>query len=353
MAPNAATTACYDIDMRLAKDLAERHGAVAVPSLAALLERSDVEAVLLSLPHHLHAPVAVECARAGKHVVVEKPAANDLSSAVGLVRAVERTAVALSACFPQRYSPEVASARRILAHKGIGDLFLIELLWYADKPLSYMFGGFSGRSPSTWRMRRETSGGGILLMNFCHGLDLVRYVTGLEVESISASVANVEQVGEVEDTVVVTVEYANGALGVMAGSSAARALRHESLRILGTDGRLELRPVGRVFTSRLIDELQMEVDREVRLGRQASPLVTRSRYFTHFVSAVRERRQPEVTGEDALRVQAVIEAAYQSVAIGARVRPDDLLRDVDVDHWAGTAETELSRAAESGPTMPR
>lgn len=325
-APNASLAACFDVNAELARDLADRHGAAVMPSLPALLEHDDVDAVVLSLPHNLHAPLAIEAALAGKHVIVEKPAAIDLESAARMVRAAELAGVALSVCFPERYGDEIGRARQIIAHHGLGDIFMIELLWYADKPVSYMFGGFSGRSSSTWRMWREAAGGGILLMNLCHGLDLVHHLAGLGVEYVSASVANVERLGEVEDTCVINLAYENGALGLLAGSSAARALRHESLRILGTDGRLELRPVAEVHTSRLVKGLRIDVNRRVRLGRPTSPVVVRSRYFDSFAMAVREGRAPDVTGEDSLRVQAVIEAAYEAAYSGARVRPAELQR---------------------------
>jgi len=327
MAPNAAMTACYDVDAELAFDLARRHDAAVMPSLTALLERADVDAVVLSLPHHLHAPAAFEAAQAGKHVVVEKPLATNLAAAADLVRAVERAGVALSVCFPERYGAGTTRARRLVERNGLGDLFMVELLWYADKPLSYLFGGFSGRSPSPWRMRQKESGGGILLMNLCHGLDLVHHVTGLGVEYVSASVANVERLGQVEDTFAIDVKYDNGALGILAGSSAVRRLRHESLRFLGTDGWLGLRPILEVHTSRLVAGLGIDVDRRVKLGPPLPPLVTRARYFSRFASAVRLGRRPDVTGEDGLRVQAVLEAAYEAALSGARFSPADLLAE--------------------------
>jgi len=326
-APNTSTVACFDINPELAHDLAQRHGAVAMPSLPALLERDDVDAVVLSLPHHLHAPTALEAAQAGKHVVVEKPVATDLRSAAELVQAVERTGVALSVCFPERYSTGTTRAKEIVERNGLGDIFMVELLWYADKPPSYWFGGFTGRSASTWRMRPETSGGGVLLMNACHGLDLVRHVTGLEVASVSASTANVGKIGDVEDTFAIEVRFGNGALGIMAGTSTVGGLHHESLRFLGTDGWLGLRPVWEMRTSRRVADLGIKVNVPIRLGPPSPPLVTRSRYFSRFASAVRDNRRPDVTGADGLWVQAVITAAYEAAMSGARVSPAGLLED--------------------------
>jgi predicted dehydrogenase/NADPH:quinone reductase-like Zn-dependent oxidoreductase len=325
MTPNVSITACYDSKPELARDLAARHAALVAPSFEALVERRDVDAVVLALPHYLHEPSAVEALRAGKHVIVEKPAAIDLLGALRTVRAADRAGVTLSVCFPERYGDEVEIARQIIAYHGLGDVFMVELLWYADKPVSYMFGGFSGRSQSTWRMWTETSGGGVLLMNLCHGLDLIHHVTGLSVAYASASITKVEPLGNVEDTCVVNLGYKNGALGALSASSAARALRHQTLRVLGTDGRLELRPVAEVHTSRLLRGLDIDVNRLVPLGEPTPPVVARSRYFSSFAEAVQDGRAPDVTGEDGLRVQATIEAAYEAARSGERVRPDELL----------------------------
>jgi predicted dehydrogenase/threonine dehydrogenase-like Zn-dependent dehydrogenase len=333
LAPNASMTACYDIKPELARDLARRHSAAVAPSLPAMLERKDVDAVVLALPHSLHEPIAIQALSAGKHVVVEKPIAIDLKGALRMVRAAKQAGVALSVCFPDRYGDEVETARQIIRQEGLGDVFMVELLWYADKPLSYLFGGFSGRAQSTWRMWAEASGGGVLSMNLCHGLDLIHHVTGLGVDYASASVATFARLGNVEDTCVLNIAFENGALGVLAGSSVARALRHETLRVLGTDGRLELRPTAEVHTSRLLRGLDLGANRRVPLGGPTSPVVSRSRYFGSFAYAVRDGRGPDVTGEDGLQVQATIAAAYEAARSGARTRPGDLMQ---------TAQAELA-----------
>jgi predicted dehydrogenase/NADPH:quinone reductase-like Zn-dependent oxidoreductase len=326
MTPGTTLTACFDPDAALARDLGAEHRASVTPSLVALLERDDVDGVVLSVPHHLHAPFAVAAAKAGKHVVVEKPIAIDLESAMRMMLGVEGTGVQLSVCFPERYSDEVRRARQILEHDGIGRLAMVEQTWYADKPVSYLYGGFSGRSPSTWRMHRRWSGGGTLLMNFCHGLDIVHHLTGMEVRSVSASIMNVEQVGDIEDTVVVNARFRNGALGVLAGSAAARGLRHESLRILGSEGRLELRPAGMVYTNRLLPGLGVVPNEPTDLGSPARPDIARSRYFAAFAEAAREGRRPDVTLDDGVFVQAVIEGAYEAATTGGHVDPAELLR---------------------------
>jgi predicted dehydrogenase/threonine dehydrogenase-like Zn-dependent dehydrogenase len=322
-AANTSLTACYDVKPELSKGLASAYGAWAAPSLKAVLEQDDVDAVILCLPHHLHAPVAIEAAQAGKHVIVEKPMAIDLESAVRMLHAAEQSRVALSVCFPSRYEATVAEIHSYLRAGAIGELAGLEVRWYADKPPSYFFSGFSGRSPSTWRMRLDQAGGGVLLMNLCHDIELVRHLTGASVSEVMAFTSNTGRVAEVEDSVSVSVSYESGAIGSFVAGSGTRGLRHEAVRIWGTYGQVEVRPHGRMYTQRALDGLA--VGRWVRLGGRRQ-LPARAVYFSRFASSVTSGRKPEVTALDGLAVQAFVEAAYQSATDGPSVRPADLLR---------------------------
>lgn len=325
LAPNTSVTACHDLVPELAADLAGRLGAACSPTVDGLLERNDVDAVLLSVPHHLHAPLAIQAAQAGKHVVVEKPPANDLDAAVGMVQAAADAGVTLSICFPQRYEPAATLARHHI--EAIGEPSGIEVRWFADKPPSYMYNGFTGRSPSDWRMRRDLAGGGVLLMNLSHDFELVRYLLQLEAEEVTAVTASLEGTGEVEDHVTVGVRYANGAVGCFTASAAARGLREESLRIWGRDGHLDVKPTSRVYTLRA--NRGLPVERPVRLRPRADKLA-RTRYFSQFASAVAEGRRPDITGDDGLAVQALLAAAYRAADTGRVARPADLLKEAGV-----------------------
>lgn len=322
LAPNTSVTACHDLVPRLASDLASRLGAEPSATVDALLERSDVDAVLLSVPHHLHAPLAIQAAEAGKHVVVEKPPANDLAAAVGMVQSVERAGVTMSICFPQRYEVAAVLARQHI--EAIGEPSGVEVRWFADKPPSYRYNGFTGRSPSDWRMRREQAGGGVLLMNLSHELDLIRHLLGLEVDEVMAVTTNIEGSGEVEDHVTVGVRYQNGAIGWFAATAAARGLQEGSLRVWGRDGHLDLKPVPVLYTLRAGCELPVE--RKVRL-RPRAVWPARAVYFSRFATAVAEGRPPDVTGSDGLAVQALLSAAYQAADTRCMARPADLLKE--------------------------
>ena len=145
-APNAELTACFDPAPALAREIADRHGAQVTESAEELVEHPDVDAVFVCVPHHLHAPLAMQAAAAGRHVIVEKPPAHTLAAALTMVSAAEQAGVTLTVCFPNRYDPRVVLARRLIDAGALGDLGGAEVRFFLDRSAGYWVGGYSGRS---------------------------------------------------------------------------------------------------------------------------------------------------------------------------------------------------------------
>jgi len=194
-----------------------------------------------------------------------------------------------------------------------------------DKPPSYWVGGFSGRAHSSWRASREQAGGGLLIMNLCHYIDLVRHLTGAEADLVTARAHAMEPMAEVEDAVSVSVRYANDALGSFFGTAALRGSDPSTeLRLWGNDGQIAIEPKSRVYTLRAVDGLL--TGRWQTFG--AVPQVNgRAVYFSRLATALDRGDMPDVTAEDGLTVQAFIEAAYQSSETGLDVSPAALLEE--------------------------
>ena len=324
-APNARVVVCFDPVRGLAEELAAAHGADVAPAFEAVLERRDVDAVFLAVPHHLHAPMAIEAAEAGKHVIVEKPMANNLASAVAMADAARRAGVVLSICFPHRYDGRVEAARRLVECGALGEFQGTLTTFYAEKPASYWLGGFSGRAVSRWRSSREHAGGGLLIMNLSHLVDLARFVSGEEVGTVSG-VADVEPGGAtVEDTVSVSIRYAGGGVGTLFGSAGMRGHRGRpaGMDLWGADGYLTVEPDGRLYTTRAVDGVR--TGRWQRLG--GAPGVIRRDYISRLATAIALGRAPEVGADDGLAVQAFIEASYRSNDGQGSVSPAALLAE--------------------------
>jgi predicted dehydrogenase len=319
----AQLVACYDAVPELARALAGSLGARAAGSEDEVFEAGDVDAVFIAAPHHLHEPLASRAARSGLHVIVEKPLAHCLASAREIVEVTRDHGVALSVCFPFRYEEHVVAARQLIEAGVLGVPRGALITYAADKPQSYWVGGYSGRAASDWRSRRSESGGGVLIMNLCHYFDLVRHLTGLQVDAVSATTDGRDD-GGVEQSVGISIRYEDGAVGSVFGSSSVRGSAPSELRIWGTDGHVVLEPEPRLYTLRALGGAQPG-----RWHALPEPGATnvRIRFVERFAAAVREQRPPDVSGEDGLAVQAAIEAAYDSARTGAAIRPSDLLAE--------------------------
>jgi UDP-N-acetyl-2-amino-2-deoxyglucuronate dehydrogenase len=235
-----------DIEPRAARQAGEKFGVPHVHSAEELLASSEVDAVSIALPHHLHLPVGLLAAAAGKHAIIEKPLTTSASDALELIEAFERARRTLSVWLERRYCPFVEPARRFLAEGHIGRIIYVTLDVMGHKPRSYWAYGMRNESfPSNWRKSWTTSGGGVLLMNAVHQIDVVRYITGLEVAEVFAKMRTFYHDVEVEDTLAAVLEFEGGALGRIDSSCAAFGagafpIDIQRDRIYGVDGHIVL-----------------------------------------------------------------------------------------------------------------
>jgi 2-desacetyl-2-hydroxyethyl bacteriochlorophyllide A dehydrogenase len=310
-ASNATITFTADRHVDLARSLAAGTGARYSESVEKLLTAPEVDAVLISTPHHLHASFAIQAAEAGKHVVVEKPMATTLGDCDRMIEAARRAGVALSVCYCQRYDPRVQRAKRLLQQGLIGNILGTRIAFGQLRAPEYWKGGLTGRVASDWRGRLETAGGGVLIMNACHILDYMGWLVGSGVTEVTALTANFSRLTEVEDSVSMSYRYANGAIGTLDATTGMVGphLYEQSLR--GEEGQLVIAPALRFWSRRTVDGYESSRWHTVRgLPRFAE----RQHFFEAFAGAVLDERAVPITPEEARFVQATIGAAYLSAA---------------------------------------
>ena len=314
-ADGAELAVAHDVAPALAGAVAARFGGTAVGSLEEALDPGRADAVFICAPHDAHVELATRAAAAGLHVVVEKPLAADLDGGREIAAAAAAAGVALSACFSFRYDAAVQLGRELVEAGALGALHGATVLFHTDKPPSYWHGGFSGRAVSDWRASRARAGGGVLIMNLTHYVDLLRYVAGAEAEWIAGG-ARSDEGAEIEDAVALSIGFRGGAIGTFAGSASTRGAPAARFEIWGDCGTLRLTPDPAVYTERALEATA--VGRWVRLAPDAH--VDERRVFVErFAAAVREGRPPDVSAADALAVQAFVDAAYRAVETGERV----------------------------------
>ena len=320
-ASNAELVVSFDTVASLADDVVRRFGGSAATSIDEAFDRERVDAVFLSVPHDLHAPMVERAAEAGLHVVVEKPLASDIAGAKRAIEATTSAGVALSVCFPFRYEPKVVAARALAEAGALGSVRGATVVFHADKPPAYWAGGYSGRAASDWRSRRDRAGGGVFIMSVTHFVDFLRHVAGAETELVTALGRNDEGV-EVEDSISIAVSFAGGGVGTMFGSASTPGAPSTTFEMWGDLGTIRLEPEASVFTERAIDGVTPGQWCALPADDGSDP---RTIFVERFVDAVVQGREPDVSAADGLAVQAVVEAAYRSMDEGRPVTTAEVL----------------------------
>jgi len=303
-ADGARVVAVYDRDEARADAFSEAYEATRAGSLDAMLERADVDVVYVALPHALLAPTAARAIEAGRHVLVEKPMALAVSAVRSLGQAASERGVVASPVLELRTQPTVEAARTLVRDDVIGDVKAVRIRTVIDKPQSYW-------SAAPWRARREDAGGGVVLMNAIHQLDVVRYVTGQELTSVVADVATLQASVEVEDTAAAVFRLSNGGLlSLTAAAHSSGAADEEQIEIDGSHGRIDLPSAG--------DTIRVHAEgawsHRVCDGPHAY-----ATYVRRYLAAVRGEGAPPATALDAAAALGAVLAVYRAAAEGRRV----------------------------------
>jgi myo-inositol 2-dehydrogenase/D-chiro-inositol 1-dehydrogenase len=273
----------------------------------AVLKDAEIEAVLVCSPTPSHAEFTEAAARAGKHVFCEKPIALDPERVRETLKVVERSGVKLQVGFNRRFDPTFARVRRAVVDGEIGDVQLVRI---------------TARDPAPPPAEYVQASGGMFLDMTIHDFDMVRFLSGSEVEEVYAFGAvlvdpAIGKAGDI-DTAVTTLRLSNGALAVIENSRKA---------VFGYDQRIE------VFGSKGGIEAHNETPAQtvLRTGagiRSENPLYFfLERYQRSFVieleaffASIREDTRPPAGGEDGLMALLVGLAAKQSLVEGRPVR---------------------------------
>lgn len=231
----------HDVNLTLARDLGERYSVPYTTELSELLDDPTITAVYVAVPHYLLYMLARQTLEAGKHALVEKPLALTLAQADELIALAKEKTLALGVFYELRHNPAFIRARELVQAGALGDLIAVRIQTLINKAANYWEVGYSGRSANPWRGEKAKAGGGVVLMNTSHLLDAVRFITGLNVVSVSAEIGTLVASVEVEDTAVAALRFTNGALGsLISGAHIAGAKGAERLDIIGTLGQLQL-----------------------------------------------------------------------------------------------------------------
>ena len=261
-----------------------------------LIADAEVDAVYLATPVREHLPHTLAAARAGKHVLVEKPMALSVAECDKMIDACRSAGVKLGVAYYRRYYPLVERVRILMQQRAIGTPMCVAAV--TTTPLA-MAPGEEGY----WRVVAAESGGGSLMDIGSHRIDLFRYLFG-EITDVKAICGHTATDYEAEETALLLLRFANGMMGTLQCHFSTVA-HSDSLAIVGTEGRLA--------TERLNgEELVVERDdaRQVERHPPAENLCTP--LIADFVDAILTGSEPRTSGEDGRRTNEVMENAYRN-----------------------------------------
>ncbi|HEY7261052.1 MAG TPA: Gfo/Idh/MocA family oxidoreductase [Trebonia sp.] len=309
MLPGARLSAVTDVAAGAGQAFAAARGCAAEPSLDALLARPDVDVVCVCVPSGLHAEVGVRAAKAGKHLVVEKPIDVSLRAADRLITAARAACVALTVISQHRFDPGVTELKQLIDGGTLGTLVLGEATtkWYRTQAY-YDSAPWRG----TWAMD-----GGALLNQGIHYLDLLRWCMGPPVEVTAVYATQAHQI-EVEDTSLAIVKFASGAVGTITATTAAFPGFPQRLEITGTEGTVTVEDGQIVRTALLAGDASHSPGRDQTAAADPAALGTASHaaQLADLLASVDEGREPAVSGESGREALEIACAVYESSRTG-------------------------------------
>ncbi len=285
-----------------------------------LLDGDAVDVVCVLNPTGHHAEVTIAASQAGKHVLVEKPLEIDLQRADEMIRTCRANRTKLGVIFQMRFGSVAARLKEAADAGAFGRVFLADAIDKSSRTAAYY-------ASAAWRGTRELEGGGCLMTQSIHIIDLLQHVVG-PVQSVIGRVATKQHDIEVEDTASALVRFQNGAMGVIESTTSVKPALKSRLEIHGEKGTVVVNAQYDQFLFWNLDgdASPPPVEPGVTLGDIDDPWAypqTRHRVqLQDMVDAIRQDRDPVLTGEDARKSLAIIMAIYESSRTGREVTVD-------------------------------
>ncbi len=329
--PRLKFIAAYDVDEKKLGRFSKRNKLDSYNDLDEFLQ-SDIDAVLIIVPHYLHAPLAIAAAKAGKHVLCEKPMANTIEECDEMIAATQKAGVKFMIAENHRFLPAHRFIKDALSRGLIGDVFLGRAYEGAyDNPKKIT-------DPNNWMFSYDKGGGGALIDQGVHKFSLLNWILG-EVESAQCWCGKALNSPSTkgEDTAMILLRYKNGAMVDITVSTAVIHIPTNRLELHGTKGTILEdhaweRPV-QIFS---VDE------KAEQRGEFYSPELEHGpfpQYYTisfrnedtHFAECILNDTTPEFAPEEAKEAVAVVHLAYLAAKKRSFATMDELKKIIKTD----------------------
>ncbi len=292
--PAFRLTAAVDTDPARANAAAAPHGARTSGDVGALLaEGMKFDAALVLTPPNTHEALTTTLLAAGAHVLCEKPLTIASAAAARMLQAARTHGRRLMMGSKFRYTPDMSKAKALLDQGIIGDVLLFENVFCARVDMQ-----------QRWNSNKAIAGGGVLLDNGCHSVDIARYLLG-PLARVQALFGKPVQQLEVEDTVRLMFEASSGAMGAIDLSWSLHKEVPSYVRLYGSKGTLEI--------GWKVSRYKREGEKDwTAFGTGYDKVGAFAAQLANFAGTIRGTEQPVITDVDALASVQVIEQAYRS-----------------------------------------
>jgi predicted dehydrogenase len=306
----ASIAAVADKDPARAEEIAQRFSvAIVCRTVEELVEHPDVDAIYIATPPHLHRDHAVLAARAGKHILCEKPMALDAAQCREMMEEAARAGVRLMVAYYRRFWCQTAKIKELIEDGSLGEIVNARVL----------VTGNVMREPESvrrWKLDPRLSGGGFLMDVGCHRIDLLLHLLGFPCQ-VAAFAGSYRARHPVDDVSNVSIRFENGALAAASFNWVVDTFTDE-LEIMGTHGRLLASPLGG-------GGVVLKVGSEMMELCTPAPLSSHGELLVHCSRVIQSLEAPLVPGEAGLATAAVIDAAYASSRERRCVPPAEFL----------------------------
>ncbi len=281
----------------------------------------DVDVVCVLTPTGTHLEVARAASEAGKHILVEKPLDVSLARADEMIHLCRRNRTKLGVIFQMRFGTVAARLKEAVQCGALGRVFLADAVDKSSRTTAYY-------NSAEWRGTKTLEGGGCLMTQSIHIVDLLQHVVG-PVRSVIGRVATAQHAIEVEDTATALVSFESGAMGVIESTSSIKPALKSRLELHGDHGTIVANAqYDQILYWNVGGKTVPDVEKSFAIGDiddpWAYPQVRHRIQLQDMVDAIREDRDPVLTGEDARVSLAIVMAIYESSRSGREVLLKDL-----------------------------
>jgi UDP-N-acetyl-2-amino-2-deoxyglucuronate dehydrogenase len=309
-------------NLATAQKFAGEHGlAFATDSVAELLKQPGVDAVCITTPSALHLEPALAAIRAGKHLMIEKPIDSTVEGTDHILEEAAKAGVRVGSIFQARFGDAARQLKAAIDAGRFGRMVLASCYVKWNRTKDYYTG---------WKGRLAEDGGGAVINQAIHGVDLLQWFAGMPVEVFAWTTQRVHRI-ESEDTAVAALKFGSGAVGTIEASTALWPGFSRRIEICGENGSavMEDDDITRwEFRVPAMEDAKIRAARETSAkgSGAANPMAINfeghQRQIQDFIDGIREKRPFFIEGLEARKAVALVRAIYDSAASGRPVRPD-------------------------------